>query len=221
VDEVGNGNGNGAMNGNGHRQTNGNGNGAGDGHSKGLSGKGIAIDLGTANTVVWDHEHGCLFNEPTMMALSFDVNFRDQGAGGVEIKQLPPLRLLRHGFGDAMRREDHARTVRRLIELFDEDGPPLLEPLDDRAVVHDLVSDIDRRAVLFDRELDDADRAVDACAKAARRRQQQRSLRLWPLSRRGSRTLPFQRRIGGFGGAHGSIIRGFSSVACLATVRQA
>jgi rod shape-determining protein MreB len=73
VDEVGNSNGNGAMNGNGHRPANGNGNGngAGNGHSKGLSGKGIAIDLGTANTVVWDHEHGCLFNEPTMMALSF------------------------------------------------------------------------------------------------------------------------------------------------------
>ena len=72
MDEVGNSNGNGAINGDGHRKTNGNGNGASNGQSKGLSGKGIAIDLGTANTVVWDHEYGCLFNEPTMMALSFD-----------------------------------------------------------------------------------------------------------------------------------------------------
>ena len=32
----------------------------------------LSIDLGTANTVVWDSENGPLFNEPTMMALSFD-----------------------------------------------------------------------------------------------------------------------------------------------------
>jgi rod shape-determining protein MreB len=60
VDEVSNGNGN--------RETVG----ATNGARKGMSGKGIAIDLGTANTVVWDSEHGCLFNEPTMMALSFN-----------------------------------------------------------------------------------------------------------------------------------------------------
>ncbi|HEV7534842.1 MAG TPA: rod shape-determining protein [Acidimicrobiia bacterium] len=34
--------------------------------------EGLSIDLGTANTVVWDNEDGQLFNEPTMMALSFD-----------------------------------------------------------------------------------------------------------------------------------------------------
>jgi rod shape-determining protein MreB len=34
--------------------------------------EGVSIDLGTANTVVWDNETGQLFNEPTMMALSFD-----------------------------------------------------------------------------------------------------------------------------------------------------
>ena len=34
--------------------------------------EGVSIDLGTANTVVWDNETGERFNEPTMMALSFD-----------------------------------------------------------------------------------------------------------------------------------------------------
>ena len=34
--------------------------------------EGLSIDLGTANTIVWDNEDGPLFNEPTMMALSFD-----------------------------------------------------------------------------------------------------------------------------------------------------
>jgi rod shape-determining protein MreB len=46
-----------------------NGNGAG---RKTVSGKGISIDLGTANTLVWDAEHGMLYNQPTMMALSFN-----------------------------------------------------------------------------------------------------------------------------------------------------
>jgi rod shape-determining protein MreB len=39
---------------------------------EGVSGKGVSIDLGTANTVVWDTENGMLFNEPTLMALSFN-----------------------------------------------------------------------------------------------------------------------------------------------------
>jgi rod shape-determining protein MreB len=34
--------------------------------------EGVSIDLGTANTVVWDNETGQRFNEPTLMALSFD-----------------------------------------------------------------------------------------------------------------------------------------------------
>jgi rod shape-determining protein MreB len=32
----------------------------------------VSIDLGTANTVVWDTDNGVLFNEPTMMALRFN-----------------------------------------------------------------------------------------------------------------------------------------------------
>src|SRR5688572_9185486 len=40
--------------------------------SKGVSGKGISIDLGTASTLVWDAQHGMLYNQPTMLALSFN-----------------------------------------------------------------------------------------------------------------------------------------------------
>ena len=43
----------------------------GNGASKRAS-KSVSIDLGTANTVVWDAEHGMLYNQPTMMALSFN-----------------------------------------------------------------------------------------------------------------------------------------------------
>ena len=42
------------------------------------------------------------------------------------------------------------------------------QPLDDVAVVHDLVADIDRRAVFLERALDDLDRPLDAGAEASR-----------------------------------------------------
>ena len=42
------------------------------------------------------------------------------------------------------------------------------QPLDDVAVVHDLVADIDRRAVFLERALDDLDRAFDPGAEASR-----------------------------------------------------
>jgi rod shape-determining protein MreB len=48
-----------------------NGNTDGD-HHRGVSGKGMSIDLGTANTLVWDARRGMLYNQPTMMALSFN-----------------------------------------------------------------------------------------------------------------------------------------------------
>ncbi len=48
------------------------GDGGSNGSRKSISGKGISIDLGTANTLVWDAEHGMLYSQPTMMALSFN-----------------------------------------------------------------------------------------------------------------------------------------------------
>ena len=47
-------------------------------------------------------------------------------------------------------------------------APLALQPLDHIAVVHDLVADIDRRAVFLQRQHDDLDGAVDAGAKTAR-----------------------------------------------------
>ena len=44
-----------------------------------------------------------------------------------------------------------------LIELLDEYGAFLLEAFDDIAVVHDLVTHIDRRAEAFERLLDGLD----------------------------------------------------------------
>ena len=68
-----------------------------------------------------------------------------------------------------MGRKDHRPVVGNLVELIDEHRAELAQPIDDEAVVDDLVTHIDRRAEPLDRQLDDLDRAVDAGAEAARR----------------------------------------------------
>jgi hypothetical protein len=96
------------------------------------------------------------------------VHLGDQRAGRVEVEQIARLGLGRHRLRHAVGGEDTGCLSRRdLVELLDEDGA-LAQALHDEAVVDDLVADIDRRAVLLERQLDDLDRPVDAGAEAAR-----------------------------------------------------
>ncbi len=80
-----------------------------------------------------------------------------------------PLGVLGHGLGHAVGRENH-RPVggRHLVELLHEDRALLPQALDHVLVVHDLVADIDRRAVFLERPLDRVDRPHHARAEAAR-----------------------------------------------------
>ena len=71
-----------------------------------------------------------------------------------------------------MRREDDRRALGRLDLVLDEDRAARLEIADDVRVVDDLVPDVDRRAVVLERELDGLDGAFDAGAEAARRREE-------------------------------------------------
>ena len=64
--------------------------------------------------------------------------------------------------------EDHRHIRRHLVEFLDEHGTFGLQAFDHEAVVHDLVPDIDRRAVALQRPLDDLDRPVDPGAEPAR-----------------------------------------------------
>jgi len=64
--------------------------------------------------------------------------------------------------------EDERRARRNVGEVLDEDRAFALEIVDDVGVVDDLVADVDRRAELVERALDDLDRAIDARAEAAR-----------------------------------------------------
>ena len=113
-----------------------------------------------------DHHH---LQAGLVMALGLAMNLGDQRAGGVDVEHPPRLGLGGHRLRHAVRREHHRPVGRALVELLDEDRALGAQPVDDEAVVHDLVADIDRRAPLLERHLDDLDRPVDAGAEAARR----------------------------------------------------
>jgi hypothetical protein len=66
-----------------------------------------------------------------------------QGAGGIEYRELAPLGLLPHPFGDPVRAEDQCGAGGYLIHLVDEDGAAALEAVDHEAVVDHLVTHVD------------------------------------------------------------------------------
>ena len=101
-------------------------------------------------------------------ALGLVVHLGDQRAGGVDRLQGPPGGLLVHGRGHAVGREDDDRPLGDLLGLLDEDRAAILQGLHDVGVVHDLLADVDGRAVLLKRLLDRLDRAVDPRAVTAR-----------------------------------------------------
>ena len=106
--------------------------------------------------------------------LGLAVDLGDERAGRVEIVEaarLPPWPA--PPWARRARRRPPARRRAPRRAPATKIAPLALSAVDDELVVDDLVADIDRRAIALERQLDDADRAVDAGAKAARRRDQQ------------------------------------------------
>src|SRR5260370_26743529 len=87
-----------------------------------------------------------------------------------------------HRLGHAMRREPHERAFRHRRQILDKDRAAALEPLDDEAIMHDLVADIDRRTEAIDGPLDDLDGALDPRAEAARTGQENGQRRVFSSS---------------------------------------
>ncbi len=108
-----------------------------------------------------------------VMAFGFHMDLGDKRAGGVEIDETPMLGFPGHGFRYAVSRKDDGHALGHGVQLLDEAGAHGLQALDNEAVVNDLVAHIDRRAVFLERALDDLHGALDAGAKAARRRKQE------------------------------------------------
>ena len=76
-------------------------------------------------------------------------------------------RLGAHRARHAMRAEHDRAAGRNVVELVDEHRALRAQVVDDEFVVDDFVANVDRRAELRQRLLDDRDGAVDAGAKAA------------------------------------------------------
>jgi hypothetical protein len=64
--------------------------------------------------------------------------------------------------------ENRHGSRRDLIDLVDEQGAFRPQSLDDVPIVDDFVADVDRRAVLFERPLDNLDSPFDPGTKASR-----------------------------------------------------
>src|SRR5258708_19630840 len=112
-----------------------------------------------------------------VVPLGFAMDLGDQRAGGVDDDEVAACGLRRHRLRHAVRREYHGTVVRHPVEFLDEDRSLGFEALDDAAVVHDLVADIDRPPVARDGALDDLDGTIDAGAEAARAGEQDRGRR--------------------------------------------
>src|SRR5215831_16014698 len=89
------------------------------------------------------------------ISLSFDVHFRDQRAGRIDNRQATLVGALLDRAGHPMRAEDGYCTGRNLVDLVDETSSLGAQPFDHMPVVHNFMTHIDRRAVLFQRALDD------------------------------------------------------------------
>jgi hypothetical protein len=66
-----------------------------------------------------------------------------------------------------MRAEDRHGALGDFVDFVDEMRTLGAQALDNVAIVHDFVADVDRRAVLFERTLDDLDGAFDPRAEAS------------------------------------------------------
>src|SRR5687767_2129713 len=95
------------------------------------------------------------------------MHFNDQGTGRIDDVEPAAVRLFPYRFGDAMGAEDDDRTLRDLVQFFDEDCALVAQRIDDVSAVDDFMADKDRRSVFLQRQIDDIDRPIDPGAKAA------------------------------------------------------
>jgi hypothetical protein len=101
----------------------------------------------------------------------FPVYLGDQGAGRIEHVEPAPCGLRLDGPRNTVRGEDDCRSVRHLVEFVNEHRPAILETVDYRPIVNNLVANI-HGAAAVECELHDTDRPFHSRAEAAGVRQQ-------------------------------------------------
>ncbi len=93
------------------------------------------------------------------------MHLGDQRAGGVDHRQAALGGQLLDTLGHAMGAEHGHRAGRHLVQLVDEHRAAGAQILDHMPVMHDLVTDIDRRTVFLQGPFDDLDRPLDTGAE--------------------------------------------------------
>ncbi len=83
------------------------------------------------------------------VALALDVHFRDQRASRVDDRKPAVGRAFLDRAGDPMRAENRDGALRDFVDLVDEMCALGAQALDNVAIVHDFVADIDRRTDIF------------------------------------------------------------------------
>jgi len=99
------------------------------------------------------------------VAARLRMDLGDERTDRVHDTQAALLAALAHRGRDAVRRENADLTCGNLGLVVDEHRSEPLETAHDMVVVHDLVPDVDRRAMLGEQALDDLDRTVDPRAE--------------------------------------------------------
>jgi hypothetical protein len=98
----------------------------------------------------------------------FNMDLGDERACGIENGQTSLLRFKSDCSRNAVRRKHHRTALRYFIERLNKDRAALAKSFDDKAVMHDLMSNEDRRSKLLQRPLNDVDCAIHSSAKAPR-----------------------------------------------------
>jgi hypothetical protein len=98
----------------------------------------------------------------------FEMNFGDEGAGGVDDAERALLGFIAHGGRDTMSAEDKDGAGRDFGDGLNEDGAAAAELLDDVGVVHNFMVDVNRSTVGFESQFDDVHGADNAGTETAR-----------------------------------------------------
>ncbi len=101
------------------------------------------------------------------VALGLDVDFADQGAGGVNIDHFALGGGGRNRLGHAMCGKDHGAVIGAFIQFFDENSALIPQAINNVFVVHNLVPHVDWRPPFLECHFNDLDRTINARAKAA------------------------------------------------------
>ena len=107
------------------------------------------------------------------MHFSFAMNLGHERAGCIKIEHFARLGGGRNAFGNTVCREnDGCICFRYFVQFFNKNSALISKAIDDELVVYENVDHIKLNNILFQSQFDDADRSIDASAKATRTSQQ-------------------------------------------------